>query len=54
MSHQKGKKKKEDGPSNNSTLALNQLGPLASIYVKDAEVKEWKVMSMEEATKASI
>lgn len=28
--------------------------PLAYVFVKDAEVKEWEAMNLEEATKASI
>ena len=33
---------------------MNQLGPLASVFVKDEEVKQWEMMNLEEATKASI
>ena len=49
------KKQRTEGASSQfTTLALNQLGPLASVFIKDEEVKEWERMSLEEATKASI
>lgn len=48
------RQKREDAPSKNSTLALNHQGPLASVFVKDDEVRAWEVMILEEATKAFI
>lgn len=36
------------------SLVLSNLGPLASVYMNEEEIKEWQAMNLEEATKASI
>lgn len=43
-----------DAPFTSQSTALHHFGLLTSVYIKDEEVKEWKAMGMEDATRASI
>lgn len=48
------KPRTEGAPFEHHSLALTHVGALAFAYVKDAEIKEWQAMSLDESTKACI
>lgn len=46
----KNKKQRVEGVSH--SLTLSNLGPMASLYICDEDVKEWHAMNLEEATRS--